>query len=411
MESVVTGAPRIDARSDLAGSDELLPGIAKCANEIELMTAPILMGAALAIRVVHFATGNVGKIALRQLITDPRFELAGVWVSSAEKVGRDAGDLAGLDMVTGIAAMSDRDTILGTDADCAVYCAMGDNRVGEALEDLRRILAAGMNVVSSTPAVLQYPYGVLPDKYVAPLQEAAQHNGVSLFVNGVDPGFTNDLLPLALAGTCQRIEQIRCIEMADYASYDGAIVMFDVMGFGAQPDRLPPLLQPGMLSMAWGSAIQAMAAGLGIELDRIADTCEVDWAAKGFEVAAGYIPKGGVAAIRFQVQGIVNDKPVVVVEHVTRLREGQRPDWPRPVQLGGSYRIEIVGEPSHVVDIGQTSAWGDHNYSAIASGAGRIVNAIPTVVAAAPGIHTALDLPLVTARGLTASNYPLHPPQ
>jgi hypothetical protein len=363
----------------------------------------------LAIRVAHFATGNVGKIALRQLITDPRFELTGVWVSSAEKVGRDAGDLAGLDVVTGIAACSDMDAMFATKPDCAVYCAMGDNRIGEALEDLRRILSAGINVVSSTPAVLQYPYGVLPDKYVAGLQDAAEQHGVSLFVNGVDPGFANDLIPLAFAGTCQRIEQIRCTEMADYASYDGAIVMFDVMGFGAQPDQLPPLLQPGVLGMAWGSAIRAMAAGLGIELDRVTDSCELEWAAEGFDVAAGHIPKGGVEAIRFEVQGIVDDKPVVVVEHVTRLREDQRPDWPQPAQPGGSYRVEIIGEPAYVVDVSQTSAWGDHNYSAIAAGAGRIVNAIPSVVAAAPGIHTALDLPLVTSQGLTASWYPAAP--
>jgi hypothetical protein len=363
----------------------------------------------MAIRVVHFATGNVGQIALRQLLTDPQYELVGLWVHSAQKVGKDAGELAGLETETGVLATRDVDSLLALKPDCAVYCAMGDHRVGEALEDLRRILDAGINVVSSTPASMVYPFGVLPDKYLGRLQEACERNDVSLFVNGVDPGFCNDVVPLVFTGTCQRVKQVRCTEMADYASYDGAIVMFDVMGFGAKPDHLPPLLQPGVLAKAWGSSIHAMADGLGITVDRIVDSCELEWATEDFEVAAGNIPKGGVSAIRFEVSGIVDDEPVLIVEHVTRLSEDQRPDWPQPAQSGGSYRVEVIGEPSYVVDICQKSVWGDHNYSAIATGAGRIVNAIPTVIAATPGIHTSLDMPLIGGKGLLQSTYPWQP--
>ena len=358
----------------------------------------------MAIRVAHFATGNVGQIALRQLITDPRFELTGVWVSSDAKVGKDAGELARIDVSTGITATKDIGSLLADQPDCAVYCAIGDNRVGEALADLRRILGAGINVVSSAPTVLQYPYGVLPQRHIAALEDTAKTHQVSLFVNGVDPGFANDLIPLAFASTCQHVEQIRCTEMADYASYNGATVMFDVMGFGARPDALPPLLRPGVLSMAWGSAIRAMSAGLGIEVDEITDTCELDWASEDFDVAAGRIPRGGVAAMRFEICGWSRGKRAFVIEHVTRLRPDQRPDWPQPAQEGGSYRVEIIGEPSFVVDICQTSALGDHNYAAIAAGAGRIVNAIPAVVAAEPGLHTALDLPLISGRDIPPSN-------
>ena len=172
----------------------------------------------MAIRVAHFATGNVGQIALRQLIADPRFELTGVWVSSDAKVGKDAGELARIDVSTGITATKDMGSLLAEGPDCAVYCAIGDNRVGEALADLRRILGAGINVVSSAPTVLQYPYGVLPQRHIAALEDTAKTHQVSLFVNGVDPGFANDLIPLAFASTCQHVEQIRCTEMADYAS-------------------------------------------------------------------------------------------------------------------------------------------------------------------------------------------------
>ena len=110
--------------------------------------------------------------------------------------------------------------------------------------------------------------------------------------------------------------------------------------------------------------------------------------------------KGTVAAMRFEINGMVAGNPVVVVEHVTRLREDLRPDWAQPAQPGGSYRVEIIGEPSYTVDICEKSNRGDHNYAAILAAAGRIVNAIPAVVAAPPGIRTTLDLPLVTGHGL-----------
>ena len=247
----------------------------------------------MAIRVAHIGTGNVGRIALNHLISDPRFELTGVWVSSDAKVGKDAGELAGLDASTGIAATNDLDALLATEPDCAVYCAMGDNRIPEAVTDVLRILAAGINVVGTSPGVFQYPWGVMPDKYIAPIEEAAQQGNSSLFISGVDPGFANDLIPFAIASTCQRIEQVRCMEIADYATYDGSTVMFDVMGFGWTLDETPMLLQPGVLGMAWGTTIRQLAAGLGIEVDEIKDSCSAMPAPEAFDIAAGHIPKGG----------------------------------------------------------------------------------------------------------------------
>ncbi|WP_330256371.1 diacylglycerol kinase [Nocardia sp. NBC_00565] len=354
------------------------------------------------IRVAHIGTGNVGRLALAGLIESPRYELTGVCVSTPGKVGRDAGDLAGLDAPTGIAAVDTIDALLATEPECVVYCAMGDTRIQEAIEDCRRILAAGVDVVGSAPGMLQYPWKVLPGKYIDQVEQAAKEGNSSLFVTGVDPGFANDLLPFALAGTCQRVEQIRCTEIADYATYDGAIVMFDVMGFGKPLDELPMLLQPGILSIAWGAAIRQLAAGLGIELDAVTEGYERVVAPEAFDIAAGRIPQGGLAALRFEVRGMVGDRPVIVVEHITRLREDLCPDWPQPAQPGGSYRVEIVGEPSYLVDICPTSRKGDHNHAAIVAAAGRIVNAIPAVVAAEPGIRTMLDLPLVTRPGIFA---------
>lgn len=353
-------------------------------------------------RVAHVGTGNVGRLALAALLGNPAYELTAVGVSTDAKVGRDAGDLAGLDETTGITATKGLDGVLASAPDCVVYCAMGDTRLPEAMADCRRILEAGVNVVGSAPGVLQYPWGVIPDKYIDRVQDAARRGGASIFVNGVDPGFANDLIPFAFAGTCSSIEQVRCMEIADYATYDGAEVMFDVMGFGNQVGDLPMLFQPGVLSIAWGTAIRQLAAGFGIEVSEIRDSVEQEPAPEDFDVAVGRIAKGTVAAVRFLIEAFTDDDraPAIVIEHVTRLRDDLRPDWARPAQPGGSYRVEIVGEPSYAVDICPTSRKGDHNHAAIVAAAGRIVNAIPAVVAAPPGIRTPLDLPLITGHGL-----------
>ena len=351
------------------------------------------------IRVAHIGTGNVGRLALVGLLDAAECELTGVWVSHEDKIGRDAGELAGSGRVTGITATGDLDEIIAARPECAVYCAMGDTRPMDAIADVRRLLDAGIDVVGSAPVTLQYPWQVFPQELIDGIERSARDGGASLFITGVDPGFANDLIPFALAGTCQRIDQVRCLEIADYATYDGATVMFDVMGFGKPADEIPMLYQPGVLGIAWGTTIRQLAAGFGIEVEEITEHVEREPAPEAFDVAAGHIPQGGTAAVRFEITGLVAGRPAIVVEHVTRLRDDLRPEWARPAQPGGSYRVEITGEPSYAVDICPSSDKGDHNHAAIVAAAGRIVNAIPAVVAAEPGIRTTLDLPLVTGKG------------
>ncbi|MGD1256750.1 diacylglycerol kinase [Mycobacterium seoulense] len=359
----------------------------------------------MAIRVAHVGTGNVGGLALTELITNPQFELTGVCVSTPEKVGKDAGELCGVGLaagvITGVTAVSDLDALLATKPECVVYCAMGDTRLPDAMADVMRILAAGVNVVGSSPGLLQYPWGVMPDKYIERVEDAARQGNSSILITGVDPGFINDLIPFALAGTCQSIEQVRCMEIADYATYDGAEVMH-YMGFGRPLDEVPMLLQPGILGIAWGTAIRQLAAGLGIEIDEITESYQREPAPEDFDIAVGRVPKGTMAALQFEIRGMYDGRPAIVIEHITRLRPDLRPDWAQPAAGGGSYRVEITGEPSYAVDIVPSSRKGDHNHAAIVGAAGRIVNAIPAVIAAPPGIRTTLDLPLVTGKGLYA---------
>jgi hypothetical protein len=339
-------------------------------------------------------------LALAGVLTHPGLELTGLYVSNPDKVGKDAGELAGLDVETGIIAANDWDTALAGDPQVAVYCAMGDDRMGSALKDCCAILERGIDVVGSSPVPMQYPWGVLPEKYIERVTSAAAKGKASFFITGVDPGFINDLIPLTFSGLCQRIESIRCTEIADYATYDGATVLFDVMGFGTPADVTPMQLQPGLLAISWGCSIRQLADGLGIQIDEITERCEREFAEVPFEIAAGHIPAGGQAALRFEITGWSGGRPAIVVEHVTRLRENIRPDWPQPAQPGGAYRVEIIGEPSYRVEVCPTSLRGDHNHAAIVAAAARIVNSISAVVAAEPGILTTLDLPMVTGAGL-----------
>ena len=350
-------------------------------------------------RVVAWSTGNVGRHAIAGIDARPDLELVGLWVSNPDKVGKDAGELAGLGRTLGVAATDDVDALLALEPDVVVHTAMADHRLMEAIADMERILRAGVNVVSSGPVFLQYPYGVVDDSMIEPIQAAAVAGGVSLFVNGVDPGFANDALPLVLSGVCERIEELRVAEVLNYATYNQPMVIFDIMGFGRPIDDVPMILQPGVMTMAWGSVVRQLAAGLDVELDSLDEWYERLPATETFEVDSGTIEKGTAAALHFELRGMRNGKAVIVLEHVTRLHDDLAPEWPQPAGHG-CYRVTITGEPNYTLDLQLLGTDGDHNTAGLKATAMRLINAIPAVVEGAPGLLTALDLPPVYGRGL-----------
>jgi 4-hydroxy-tetrahydrodipicolinate reductase len=351
------------------------------------------------LRVVQWSTGNVGRNTLAGIDARPDLELAGVWVSNPGKAGKDAGELAGLGRPLGVTATNDADALLALKPDCVVYTAMADDRLLEAVEDLKGFLRAGINVVSSSPVFLQFPDGVVPGEMSAPIRAAAAEGNASLWVNGVDPGFANDWLPLVLTSVCERIDEVRCLEILDYSTYNNGKVLFDIMGFGKPMDEIPMLLLPGVLSLAWGSVVRQLAAGLDVELDAVEEHYERLAAPERFEIASGTIEEGSVAALHFEVRGMRGGRAVCVLEHVTRLRPDLGPGWPQPTGQG-CYRVQLTGEPNYTLDLRLVGSDGDHNTAGLKATAMRLVNAIPAVVAAKPGLLTALDLPLITGRGL-----------
>jgi 4-hydroxy-tetrahydrodipicolinate reductase len=353
------------------------------------------------IRVVAWSTGNVGRHAIAGIDARPDLELFGVWVSNPDKAGRDAGDLAGLGRELGVAASNSVEEILALQPDVILNTAMADNRIFEALADIETQLRAGINVVASGPVFLQYPTGVAVGMAEG-VTQAALDGGVSLFVNGVDPGFANDALPLVLTGVSERIEEVRCVEVLNYNTYDQWMILHDVMGFGMPEGEKSFLLNDGVLTMAWGSVIAQLAAGLGVELDEITEWYEQELAHETFDVDSGTIEKGTVAALHFEVRGMVNGKAVIVLEHVTRLHDDLGASWPKPAGAG-CYRVVVTGEPNYTLDLQLLGTDGDHNTAGLKATAMRLVNSIPAVVDARPGLVTALDLPLVTGKGLVVT--------
>jgi len=348
-------------------------------------------------RVIQYSTGNVGALALRAIIEHPELELVGLWVHSPDKVGRDAGELAGL-APNGVLATNDIDALLALDADVVSHNATGDLRPQEAVAEMCWFLESGKNVVSSSVVSLLYPPSADP-RVVAKLEQACAAGNASLFTSGIDPGFANDLLPLTLAGFCEEIESLRIQEILNYATYDQPEVLFETMGFGKPLDYPALMLLPGSISVAWAGVVEMMAAAMGVELDEVREVCERRGADETFTFPLGTIEQGTMEALRFEVQGIVNGRPAIIVEHVTRLRDHVAPDWPQ--QHGsGSYVIRIEGRPSLECELKFEGPDGDHNTGGLIATAMRLLNAIPAVCDAPPGVLSTLDLPLVTSRNV-----------
>jgi 4-hydroxy-tetrahydrodipicolinate reductase len=348
-------------------------------------------------RVIQWSTGNVGRLTLRAILGHPELELAGVWVHGEKKAGRDAGELCGRGPV-GVAATRDEAALLALPADCVVYTATADLRPRQAIQDVCRILRAGKNVVTSSLVSLVHPDGLGPELR-RQIDEACSAGGVSFFASGIDPGFANDLLPLVLSGLCERWTEIRIREIVNYATYDQPEVLFETIGFGRPMEATPPFLRPSTLTFAWGGTIRLLAQGLGLELDEIRAVAEDRPAPRELATPAGTIAKGTRAAFRFEVQGIVGGEPRLVCEHVTRMHDDVAPEWPRS---DGGYEILIEGVPRMVCHLDMADEHGDHAVGGLILTATRLVNAIPAVCAAPAGALSALDLPLVTGRGLLA---------
>lgn len=351
------------------------------------------------IATVVWGTGNVGRAAIRAVEAHPALKLAAVIVHNPDKVGRDAGDLAGLGRQLGITATNDIDAVLAASPRAVFYAASGDIRPDDALADITRAIRAGAVVVTPSLYALYDPRNA-PAELREPVLTAIAEGGGSLFVSGVDPGWGNDVLPLLVSGLGSEIDAIRCQEVFDYSTYDQPDAVRWLIGMGQPLDYQAPMLLPTVPTMVWGGQIRLMARALGVELDEIRET--MDRRALDETVTTrtmGEFEAGTQGAIRFEVQGIVGGEPRIVIEHVTRIHASCAPDWPMPPSGDGAHKVIIEGRPRIEVSVEATDEGENRSAGGNATAVGRLVGAIDWLAQANPGLYDALDVPLRPAAG------------
>lgn len=343
------------------------------------------------LRVVQWTTGNVGKRAVRAVASHPDLELVGCYAWSSDKAGRDVGELCGLDAAVGVTATNDVDALLAMKPDCVVYTPMWPDT-----DELVRILSAGVNVVSTAAFINGRGLGEGRDR----IAEACATGGASMFGTGISPGFV-DLLGIATASICDRIDKITINEASDTTLYDSPDTERPA-GFGRPIDdpELPGMAARG--TAVFGEAVAMVADAIGVELDEI--VCEAEYAQTTEDVVmdSWTIPAGCVAGVAASWQGKVGER--TVVELNVRWKKGQtlEPNW----AIEEGHVIQVDGMPTVRVKVDylpppdfQATTFADFMVIGMVMTAMPAVNAIPYVVAAPPGIVTYTDLPLPLPRG------------
>ncbi|MBW2271192.1 MAG: dihydrodipicolinate reductase [Deltaproteobacteria bacterium] len=301
-------------------------------------------------RVIQWATGTIGKYAIRAIAEDPKLELAAVWVHSADKVGKDAGEIAGIAPL-GVRATGDVDEILALDADCVHYAPLRSD-----LDEICRILESGKNVV--TPM---------------------------------------------LSALCGKVDKISVYEVANFSQMgESPEMVFGQLGFGMPADearKTPPALL-GVMSGIFRESMEMIAAALGFEIETFSTAHEVALATRDVEIAAGTIRKGCVAGQHFEYTALIAGEPVIVLQTYWKMDDELEPNWEHTADL--RYTVIIEGDPSLKCTLETASTYSGRPVEEVHPGELGILlatlngtNSIPTVCDAKPGFRTSLDLPLI----------------
>lgn len=334
-------------------------------------------------RVVQWATGNIGTRSLRAVIEHPRMKLVGLYVHSREKAGRDAGELCGLAPV-GIRATNSIDEVIASGADCVLYMQQGAN-----IDDLCRLLAAGINVV--TTRVEFHDPLTLDAKVRNRLEEACRLGRTSLHSTGSSPGFSTEALPLTLLSLQRRLDSLTIDEFADVSSRNSPELLFNIMGFGRPPVEFNQH-RLAEVRIGFANSFHALANAIGMPLDRVEIHGECGTARNTTRIAAGVIERGTVAAQRITISGFRGDRPLMRM----RLNWYCSRDVDQPWDLRESgWRMQLEGDVPLDVSIRFPVAM--EHFAAMSPGltAHRAVNAVPFVCEAPPGIRTTAELPQI----------------
>ena len=344
----------------------------------------------MALRIVQWNTGNIGRRFVHAVADRPELELVGCFAWAPDKVGRDVGELCGRAPI-GVTATDDVDALLALRPDCVVYTPKWSD-----VDELVRILESGANVVSTAAFITGDNLG--PDRQR--IVDACERGGSTMFGTGISPGFV-EVIAVLLAGMCDRVDRVTVVEAADTTFYDSPETERPA-GFARPIDdpALPEMARRG--TEVFGEAVAMVADALGVELDEI--VCETEFAqtTEDLVMASWTIPAGHVAGVAASWQGRVAGR--TVVELSVRWKKGATldPDW----VIEEGHTIEIAGRPTVRTTLQylpppdfEATTLEEFMVLGLIITAMPALNAVPAVVAAPPGIVTSVDLPLPLPRG------------
>ncbi|WP_068269329.1 dihydrodipicolinate reductase [Aldersonia kunmingensis] len=341
-------------------------------------------------RVIQWATGGVGQAAVRAIVAHPELELVGCKVYSDDKAGRDVGEIVGIGPL-GVAATKDTDELLSLDADCVVYSPLVADK-----KEVAALLASGKNVVT--------PLGwFLPSERDARIEATAVEAGVSLHGTGLDPGGITDLIPMVFSSLSSSVTFVRAEEFSDIRSYNAPDVVRSIMQFGATPDEAMSGPMLGLLGAGFAQSLRMIVEALGFDPNaEIRPNLQVAVATADIDSPIGPIKPGQVAAQRFQWDAVVGDDIVAsVAVNWLMGEEHLDPPWELGAE-GERFEVELHGDPSISVRIKglqpETPEEGLIRNPGIVATANHLVNSVPYVCEAEPGIKSYLDLPVMSGR-------------
>lgn len=339
-------------------------------------------------RVVQWATGRVGQVSLHELISSPQFDLVGLYVHSADKVGRDAGDLCGL-APTGVIATGDLADIIALQPDCVVANPEGPN-----VDDMCRLLQAGINIATSRVDYIDPAY--MDPAIRERIEAACQAGGASIHGTGASPGFSSETMPLVMTSMSRRVERLIIDEFADIPASCPDVQVLQ-MGFGrpAEGDFNPGLLHH--IGHGFLQSLHVIASGLGLTVDEITLGGETANARETFALPGGTtIEAGTVGAQRISISAICDGRPRLVFRINWYATTDVDTDW--KLRANG-WRIEIEGDTPIVADIAYPQMTPEQHAHAMAGlTAYRTINAVPMICAAAPGIRTSIEMSMILPR-------------
>lgn len=342
------------------------------------------------IRVAHWGTGATGSYALRGILADPALELVGLHVTNPEKVGRDAGELVGVDAV-GLAATSDADALRDLAPDCLYYAGNGAGRELEAAQDMARFLERGIDVATISLISMVYPPAGPPEVRET-LEKACAAGKSSFFSGGSSPGVMSADAVLPLLSCAGRIDCVRIQEFVDNSGYAVPEAMRVSAGMGQQPGYVPPRVTGGVVEAWWAPLGRHVADRLGVTLDSIDLEWETATTDRDIETAYGVVEAGTIAGLHWQLVGRVGGEERIVVEHFMRAAPEIGPDWEPP---RNGVVCKIVGDPELALEASSKGIAGSLGVTAM-----HAVNAILGLVASSPGLKGPGDLPHYATRNI-----------